>query len=974
MSPVPKISIIVPAYNSAEHIHKIIDSVRAQTFDAWECIIINDGSSDNTEEVIRNLIGDDARFTLHSKKNGGVGSARNTGIEMAGGKYIAFYDADDVVPENALESLYTAAVKCDADLVIGNMMYSNLGEEHTTKALTELSAKKIIHPFDELLSNSSSVCNKLFRKSVITDNGLAFTKLRRYEDFLFCLQFEGKCTVIAGCEDIVYTYDRRPYWEEASAMMHNDISMVGDMMESLERCVETVRSNYEERRKAMAGSREIELKELDNNYERLLSRLYCRFVRTNFIDEIYRYAWTADDEVIDRILTLIPQYRDHIFPEDWETEVVQGCRDLPIGKNGPEDVREYRDKPNLTFAVSGPDNPEQLNLTVKGIYNQNYPFFEVIMRSDLFDKLDDEWKQMLNLRTISCDRDGFRKAAFESCRGKYIWFIEREVLLSRNLGRRMFNYMERWQDHLFTSLPVLTYRNGVYKKLRSNSVAFIPEYAQQKLRTPYNQLDYIWDNKVFSVAKLKAMRDPFGAKEWDTLDRFYSNSKYRKAVDISVLVDMTDDDILRRVRNSGVRRSWEQRLRKEEEFLQELEDRSKRQITAAEKHKKSRSRRLGWIFMFMTIKVIYPVIYTFCRLRPVDRKKVIFVENSHLELTNSVSVMLKAIEEKGGYKILKMPLGRNKVRRREQLRREASFIREFATAKYVFTSDYLKVIGGFTKRKETTLVQLWHGCGAFKKFGFSTADLMFGGTREEKDKYPDYRNEDLITVSSPEVIWAYEEAMGHKGDGSVQATGISRTDVFFDDAFIRGAKERVLKSVPEAAGKKIIMYAPTFRGRVRNASAPDRLDVQEMKEALGEEYFLLIKHHPFAKARPLIPGECRDFAKDVTGSISIDDLICCADICISDYSSLIFEYALFGRPMIFFAYDLDEYNDWRGFYYNYDELTPGPVVSTTEEIVKYIENIGSEFDEDAVTDFRNKYMSACDGHATERILERIGLS
>ena len=326
------------------------------------------------------------------------------------------------------------------------------------------------------------------------------------------------------------------------------------------------------------------------------------------------------------------------------------------------------------------------------------------------------------------------------------------------------------------------------------------------------------------------------------------------------------------------------------------------------------------------------------------------------------------------WKILKMPLGRNKVRRREQLRREAAFIKEFATAGYVFTSDYLKVIGGFTKRKETTVVQLWHGCGAFKKFGFSTADLMFGGTREEKDKYPDYRNEDLITVSSPEVIWAYEEAMGHHGDGSVQATGISRTDVFFDEAFIRDAKERVIKAVPEAAGKKIIMYAPTFRGRVRNASPPDRLDVQEMKEALGDEYFLLIKHHPFAKARPLIPGECRDFAKDVTGSMSIDDLICSADICISDYSSLIFEYALFGRPMIFFAYDLDEYNDWRGFYYNYDELTPGPVVSTTEEIIKYIENIGSEFDADAVTDFRNKYMSACDGHATERILERIGLS
>ena len=973
MSTAPRISIIIPAYNSAEHIYKIINSVKAQTFESYECIIINDGSSDNTESVVRSLINGDAKFTLYSQKNSGVGAARNRGIELACGKYIIFYDADDVAPENALDSMYKTAVRSDADLVIGNMLYFNLGEAHKTRALTELSGKKIIHPFDELLSNSSSVCNKLFRKSVITDNGLAFTKLRRYEDFLFCLQFEGKCGTIAGCSDVVYTYDRRPYWEEASAMMHNDISMVGDMMESLEQCIDTVKRNYEERRKMMAGARAIEVKELDNNYERLLSRLYSRFVRTNFIDEIYRYVWTVDDEVIDKILELIPEYRENIFPEDWETEVVQVSKDLPIGKTGIEDAREYRDKPNITFAVSGPGLAAKLNLVIKGIYNQNYPFFEVLVRAEMFDLLDDEWKRMPNLRAIECAPDKFRKTAFESCRGKYIWFIENEVLLSRNLGRSMYNYMEKWPDHLFTSMPVLTYTDGTYTKLRTNSLAFIPEYANQKLRTPYNQLDYIWDNKIFSVAKLNALKDPFGAGEWESLDRFYSNSKYRKAVDINVLVQITDELILSRVRNVRIRRSWEKRLREEEQFLTELDKRYERQITSAEIHKKRRSRRLERLFMFMTVKVIYPLIYCFCRLKPVDRKKVIFVENAHLEMTNSVLVMLKAIEEKGGYKILKMSLGRNKVRRREQLRREAAFIREFATAGYVFTSDYLKVIGGFTKRKDTMVVQLWHGCGAFKKFGFSTSDLLFGGTRKDKLKYPDYRNEDLITVSSPEVIWAYEEAMGHQGDGSVQATGISRTDVFFDEAFIRSARIRVHEAIPEAAGKKIILYAPTFRGRVKSATAPDRLDVPAMKEALGDEYYLLIKHHPFAKTRPLIPGECRDFARDVTGSMSIDDLICSSDICISDYSSLIFEYSLFGRPMIFFAYDLDEYNDWRGFYYNYDELTPGPVVSATEEIIKYIENIEEEFDAAAVNEFREKYMSACDGHATERILETIDL-
>jgi CDP-ribitol ribitolphosphotransferase len=73
--------------------------------------------------------------------------------------------------------------------------------------------------------------------------------------------------------------------------------------------------------------------------------------------------------------------------------------------------------------------------------------------------------------------------------------------------------------------------------------------------------------------------------------------------------------------------------------------------------------------------------------------------------------------------------------------------------------------------------------------------------------------------------------------------------------------------------------------------------------------------------------------------------------------------------MIFFAYDLDDYFDWRGFYYNYDELTPGPVYKTNEEIIDYIEHIDERFDREEVRKFKERFMSACDGHATDRIME-----
>ena len=75
--------------------------------------------------------------------------------------------------------------------------------------------------------------------------------------------------------------------------------------------------------------------------------------------------------------------------------------------------------------------------------------------------------------------------------------------------------------------------------------------------------------------------------------------------------------------------------------------------------------------------------------------------------------------------------------------------------------------------------------------------------------------------------------------------------------------------------------------------------------------------------------------------------------------------------MIFFAYDLDDYFDWRGFYYNYDELTPGPVVKETEEIIDYIRHLDTRFDQAHVHASKEKFMSSCDGHATDRIMALV---
>ena len=298
-------------------------------------------------------------------------------------------------------------------------------------------------------------------------------------------------------------------------------------------------------------------------------------------------------------------------------------------------------------------------------------------------------------------------------------------------------------------------------------------------------------------------------------------------------------------------------------------------------------------------------------------------------------------------------------------------MRDMADARCIFLCDACDVVSCVPLRDKTKVVQLWHACGAFKKWGMSTADKKFGGTRKEVERHPFYKNLDLVTVSSPEVAWAYREAMMLEGSPEiVQALGVSRTDVFFDQEFLNEAHHTIAQAVPQIKGKKVVLYAPTFRGHASEAEGPDQLDICAMRDALVGEWVLLIKHHPYVKYPAPIPDDCCDFAFMVNDQ-RIDQLLCVADACISDYSSLVFEYSLFERPMLFFAYDLEDYDDWRGFYYDYDELTPGPVVKTTGEIVDYLASLDEHFDSSEVVAFRTKFMSACDGCATERVCEAV---
>ncbi|MBQ3292641.1 MAG: CDP-glycerol glycerophosphotransferase family protein [Mogibacterium sp.] len=372
-----------------------------------------------------------------------------------------------------------------------------------------------------------------------------------------------------------------------------------------------------------------------------------------------------------------------------------------------------------------------------------------------------------------------------------------------------------------------------------------------------------------------------------------------------------------------------------------------------------------------TIKKQIPAIYAKEAVKPIE-KKVIFMENGISPSAAATELAHVMIAQKK-YKVIYTGLQIRMVSVAEYYYNAREFIRDMATAKAVFISTANDLLSQFDVRPETKIIQLWHGVGAFKKVGYSTiGNSHFGKSEKAREEYNQYRNYTYVTVAGEEQIWVFEDAFRISRDtGVYKPIGIARTDVFFQEDYLRKQRNMLNKAFPACKNKKLILYAPTFRGSVAKAKAPDKLDIRLLAKSLPDDYVLLIKHHGLCKDIPPIPADLKNkFAFDMNEKevLTIEGLLGVADILITDYSSVGFEFAIREKPMIFFAYDLDDYIDKRGMYFDYEDITPGPICSTTEEIADYICNLDERFDIEEVRAFRKKYVDACDGHAIERTI------
>ena len=234
-----------------------------------------------------------------------------------------------------------------------------------------------------------------------------------------------------------------------------------------------------------------------------------------------------------------------------------------------------------------------------------------------------------------------------------------------------------------------------------------------------------------------------------------------------------------------------------------------------------------------------------------------------------------------------------------------------------------------------------------------------------------HRCYDYAVVSSSAIAKYYAEGFGI-AEKKVLPYGVPRTDVFFQEAYRKQIRERLYTEYPDLKGKKVILFAPTFRGNGKNSAYYEkkRFNPNELIENLSEEYVLLIKHHPFVKQKSEIAEEYQHRIFDFSDKSEINDLLMITDLLITDYSSVVYEASILDIPMLFYAYDLQEYIATRDFYSDYEKFVPGKIVTTQNELLMAIKE--QDFEQEKVREFCKLNFDIQDGKASQRVAELVG--
>ena len=366
--------------------------------------------------------------------------------------------------------------------------------------------------------------------------------------------------------------------------------------------------------------------------------------------------------------------------------------------------------------------------------------------------------------------------------------------------------------------------------------------------------------------------------------------------------------------------------------------------------------------------ILYAAFFNICRIFPLKENRVTFLSPHRENFTDSLGMVLREAQKRGKYDIVKVSSADLDLNGGAKgLLRAVGFFTVkaylLATSKYVFLNDNFMPMGSLNFSKDAVETQLWHAEGVFKKFGLHIPQPEDVRRREIAGA----KKLSFVVCSSESVKPIYAEAFG-VDERKVLPLGAPRADRFFDDCNVESVKEKFLQKYPQCCGKKLVLYAPTFRDNAEDDKVLlNSIDMKKWAETLDDDFAFLIRLHPqIHRCDASLDG-----AVDVTDWDDVGELTLLCDCMITDYSSVCMDAALIGKPLVFYAFDLEKYASDRSFYFDYESYVPGPVVRSFDELIATVSDIENLKNNKKLKAFREFNFGTPDGNAAKKVVDTI---
>jgi CDP-glycerol glycerophosphotransferase len=947
VAPEPDVSVVVIVYNDEERLPRAVGSVLEQTLRSVEVIIADDCSTDGSYEVAQALAAahpGKVRAIRLAENSGGCGEPRNQGVKAARGRYVMFLDSDDTLERNACRNMTEAADRTHADLVSGLCVRVYTDSRHdkrvlwypwlygSTRTLDSVAELPDLFVFDTLSTN------KCYRRAFLLDNALTFPRGIHYEDLLFSAQAYLAAQRITLIPNTVYFWNVAQKTEEKSiSNRRGEIRNFADRVE-IHRRIDALL--------ARRGQDELKLRK-DIKFLKHDLVLYLRDLP--FLDDDYRHAFAelARDYVqgfpeaayaeLDRVHAICAQL---LLREDWAD--LMPAVDTLINRHKISSPLAERDG-RIYWTGRYLDDPSMravLDVTSLGYHAKR--LHQMSLRNRL---------------TEYAAHDGEVTLAGEIVNPLHA--IAPGAELTAEL-----EFRARRRSLQTFRFPVPTPSH------QGDTIAWRAEIPLARRLRPLGIVDDVWDVRLHLTAdgSLTTSRLTVGTVDLEHTEPLPVRPRLTRlmADRLQAQVSAKGHLAFRLAQHGKTARAGRAAVERN------LHGRPAR--AAKDAYRKLRAVRRDLNSGARKLQV-YERLLT--RL-PLRKGTVVFESHLGKQYSDSPRAIYEELRRRA---VPITPIWSYAGDRPGGFPKDAELVRRWSWRylKALAQAEYWIDNQGYplrlAKRPETTYIQTWHG-SALKRMGFDEPTLRVQSESEQRSYQQALDRFDHFVVRSEHDVRTLARAY-RIPEHKLLRTGYPRNDALVrarDSDVPDPRAQRLAERLGIEPGRRVVLYAPTFRsrpdGRVRDFEFP--FDVEDFAARFGDDHVLLVRAHYLN--RLTLPPSVAGRVLDVSGEPDITPLLLLSDALITDYSSVMFDYALLQRPMVFFAHDWQEYaQDSRGTYFDLPAEAPGPVARTAEELFAAIGDlsaVGTAY-EARLKEFVDKYGEYDRGDAAAQIVDRF---